>query len=290
MARYYRKRWGRFRRFKRRTYRRRFKKTRRVYRKRSLVSKAKKFIRRRLKEIKRTPYGDLRIKYETGQFTKRFQQTFTFDITWNQFNTGLGHFISDCTLSYIMNQNDLDDLKGDWYSWKPLAFSISFKYVSSYNLYLRTDNEAALTNYYWQSPNPGNVAGLWAGWFPYSIQQNDCANLDVDTDSAGSNNLTKILETGRYKRLKFNGKPVTWTWVNSDGYKGVYTAIGNSDIATLTSVAWAGTMPTNNEIHGWDIMLLHRNKYHNSVNNPMSMRFQCVVNAVISLRNRRPVN
>lgn len=204
-------------------------------------------------------------------------------------NGHLGHTIADFGLADILSDDQLTEIKNKWYHWNLLSFTCNIKLVSARNWYRVTTSGGSLANIYWnEAHDPRMMSEMYIGFFRYSGQQQ--AVLAIDADAA-TENQNKLMETGCYQRLIPMGKGATFTWFNSNAYKGVYVDIGNPTVGTTLATAFLGGMPTTNEPHGFDWLLLNRDRYQTlGGTEQFSARVQIATYATIAVRNRKPVD
>lgn len=280
----------RFRRiFKRRgTIKRRYRKIKRTRARKSGISKAKRFIRYGIKKLRARRRGNFITQFQAHAHIERCQQSFVLDVPKSQWNgSPVGHFVVDFAVQSLMTDEKLADLKANWYHWKIMSFCVGVKFLTGRNFYRFTNNASTLANHFWQPMNT-EEAQLYCGFFRDGVQQTDCANIDPDTSGTY---FSSIIETNCYKRLHMTGAPVIWKWYNSRAYQGVYSPIGTTSATTALTTAFAGSMPSMNEPHGLDIMLVDRDRIPNTTGTEEpKLRFQVCVYAVISVRTRKPTD
>lgn len=192
--------------------------------------------------------------------------------------------MGDCIDSYMQ-----DYIYNNYHHWNLLSFTGSIRVVASKNLYRITTSAGALTNiFYHHAGDESSNVELYVGFFRCSQQQDGACTWDPDADP---NNLSAILETGAYKRLRMKGNAQTFTWFNSSAYKGVYVVSTDTIGTTVINTAFAGGMPLANEVHGYDLMLCNRSRYQqNTGTETPVIRFQLDASCVIACRNKKVNN
>lgn len=286
MARPYRRRIrrGRF----RKRYRKFHKRYRRFRRKQSIHKRATRFIKKSLRQYKRTPYASIRTPYENGRQVKNFQQLNVVKVTLSQLNSGTGKYFQSFTVGSIMDQDDFNAIDNQFIDWRMEAFSCNLKIIEYGNFYKATASTTPLTSYLWKDNGPNNMDSMcYLGLFKNSTQQPLIQSALLDPDVADS--LRKILETGCYKRA-VPGRGVSFSWMNSAGYKGIYNGIGSATYNSLLSTAFLGSYPVEHFPFSWGLMLLDRSHIQGSTGtDEMSIKVQIITNCTISYCTKIPV-
>lgn len=290
MARVYRRRWGRRRRFvKRRYFRRRFRKTAPKRRIRTLFSKAKRFIRKAAKSSKRhLGYTSLPIE-SANKRIMRTQNSSVVQISRTSINTTNGHVGIRFSLDDIMSIDDLNYMKNMYYSWQLIALTFTIKIITLRNMWTLTDFGSTLANIHVQDAVPNNrVLPVFLGYFRHPTQYTTCTGTDPDTSVT---TLSSLLETNRYKVLPWSGKGITTAWYNTRSYLGTPTDIGTPTGSTQIDTAFAGSIPTYDTLIAADIMIPERNRIHlSSGTGEFIFKLQVCGSAVIQLTGKKPLD
>lgn len=283
MARYYRKKFRRFRR-RGKTYRRRYKRTRRTFKKRSPYSKARRYIKYAARKNRAARWGEVNLRLQTHKQIIRSSNSNVFDMEINNFVNN--HYTFDLYLNTFLTDLRLQDIVAHYQSWTLLSYTITMKIISTTNLYTAYDTGVPYppaTILQIQNGVPdGTQLKIYLGTFRDPTTQTLCTALNPDL----SNNLTKILESGRYQRVFPGKKGVNLTWINATGYKGITTAIGTPTGTTPISTAFSGALPTWDHPEGVDTMI---NNQGAVLPDHASIRYQFVATGVIMCANRIPI-
>lgn len=199
--------------------------------------------------------------------------------------TAVGHFPYDLQLLDFMTQHDVAD-SAEYNFWSILSLSMTFKIISVVNMYKGSNNGATLANTFYNAPSNSAPFETYVGFFRNITSQDECAALAVD-DLA---NRQALMETGKYKRLYFNGKPVTFIWRQSTGQRGCYSQTPTNSATTL-SAAFSSILDQGNNPHGIDFLWFDSTHYCNVTNGDQAtIRIQCTFNAACVLESRKPAN
>lgn len=283
MARMYRRRFRRFFKRRRRNYRRRYTGRKRITRKVSNYKKGYRYVKSCARKARRAPKGSLNLAPQTRSKLIRTTNSNIFEVNVNSFTTG--HYQFDFTLGQFITDNLLTDIINHWHAWQLVSFQITYRLATIQDWYIATNAGASLANYFWQpGNNPANAAQIYLGLFRNSAVQTACVALDPDT----SGNLSKLMETGDYKKFAFTNT-VTFRWQNSTGFKGVPTPIGTPTSSTTVGTAFIGSIPAYNEPHGGDFLLVNRSSIQLPTPTP-KLRYQYVCSAAFVVSGRLPVS
>lgn len=280
----------------RRIRRRLFKRKRRVFRGRrrkyykrnrklTTFSKVKKFIKYGTRRITKNPYRNFSAQWESGSKIIRTQQLFNLEITRANFNTNLGHYPIDLALSALFTDEQLLNLKNNFYLWKLYGLTIGIKFLDSRNIY-KTCNGTGASAIFWNNASNDEMINLYGGFFKLATQQS--AAINVDPDSSASN-FSGLLETNVYKQIKLTRKPVYWKWYNCLAYSGLFcdTSLG-ATIGTSIATAFNQSLPDNNQPHGIDIMITNRDRLQPGTTvEEAKIRVQICVYGVVGVKTKK---
>lgn len=145
---------------------------------------------------------------------------------------------------------------------------------------MQNNTGGALTNIAYQPVQPdGQNIMVFMGIFRDGQSQ---TNAQVDPDVG--TNFQSILESGNYRRVYAGGRPLTTTWYNATGFKGINNTVGTPTSSSTLTTAFAGSVPTWDQPHGWDIMFRNRGDFLNPA--VVTWLVQIAGSAVIRVANR----
>jgi len=242
-----------------------------------------------VRRIKKNPYRNFSAQWESGSKIIRTQQLYNIEVTRSNWLASLGHYTTDLSITSLFTDEQFADIVANYYQWKLYAITIGIKLIDSKSFYKYSDAGGPLTNFYWTAAGgQDRNSGIYAGFFKYPTQQNDCAAIDPDTSAT---TFSSLLETNCYKEIPLTKKPVYFKWYNAKAYQGLFTNIPAIGVGTLLQTAFAGSMPDNNQPHGWDLMVTNRDRLAGTTTtNEAKMRFQVCVYGVVGVKCKKPVD
>lgn len=216
-----------------------------------------------------------------------FQNSIMGEQTMAGWATGVGHRLSDITVGNFLSTTQFAYIKATYTYWRLWNIHLTFKVIGHKNMVKTTDFGTSIANYATaMRTDRQNFCDLFIGFFRSNSLQTTAGAIDPDDATNGLTNKEKLLENNYYRSLSLDGYPQSIHWYQPKAFQGAYSrtdAVAGSTIATTISDMFAAILETNDQPHGYDLMIFDRDRWPNptAASNKGAVRYQIFGTACI---------